>query len=501
VCGPLVALAAVVITTAGFLTPLRADLVAGSPVVVQGETLAPGNQIADPNAAGGAFARAKLVQGNLGVVAGPYILRARVKAANPARAELIVAGELVGAWTTKTTWKEIDGLVWLNAGEPVGVRATPPTGGTLVPNIDVDWVSLEATTPAITARGTRMLLPDGTPWVSRGMNFPAMHVPKAWGGRLQLVQTVPAEDFYRWGASMVRLQLNQEHWIADCPAAYGFQPMTYREAVITAVNALISQGIAVLATLTVVERGQATGCATAQSPVLKEMADLRSLIFWRSMAQTFGNQPLVLFDLFNEPRDITVGVWRNGGTTSYKTWVNGVRKTKYYTATGMQKILDAIRSEGARNAVTVSGTQWAGKPDVLVSNPLDGAGIIAALHVYCHDCPANDPHLTATFGQANDAARARFPVIVTETGWAQSNDPTFNRLVIDWAEANADGWSIYQFLPPDHPCVLVKEWDQQSLDVGGGIMTIAPSFRGASTWNSLAAERVARGFDAALRPE
>jgi hypothetical protein len=503
--GPLVAvLAAVLMAATSFVVaPIgrAAELPSSSasPVVTEGEVLAPAVRVNDASASGGAFARTRTLEAPLAAGPGTFVLRGRVKAASSGFAELITHGELLGSWALKTTWQTIQAVVWVNAGELVGMRAMPPQGSTSTPKIDIDWLSVETTAARLTARGTRVLGLNGTQWVPRGVNMPTMHVGFMQNGKLQLNRDTPAEDFYRWGATMVRIAMNQEHWLANCPSMYGSRTMGYRDAIADAVHELTSRGIAAMLTLTIIERNKATGCQYPDLPRLKEMSDMRSLTFWNQVASTFKDNPLVIFDLFNEPHDISDSKWRNGGTVYYKERVNGVMKTKSYRASGMQDLIDEIRSVGALNLLSVSGMHWAGKADVLVSKPLNASGFFAGMHVYCHDCGANNPHLPNRFPSGVDAAMKRFPIVVTEAGWLQSNKPKFNRLVINWAEANADGWSIYAFLGEDGACTVAKDWNQ-TFNIGNAL-TIEPSFRGASTWNALAAVRQARGFAAALVPE
>jgi hypothetical protein len=449
----------------------------------EGEALAPGATVHDASASGGAFARATSVEGPLHVPAGTYLVRARVRSHSPVRADLGVAGELVGSWTLSADWQDVAGVAFVGAGEAVGVRAVSP--------IDVDRISLEPADPVITVRGTRLVAPDGHTFKPRGVNFPGYNAPRTEGGRLQL-PLAPVDHFHRWGITLVRLALNQEHWLANCPSVMGDERMGYRDAIARTVDELQARGVAAMLTLTVTERGRATGCAPASDPLLKEMADGRSPGFWVSVGQTFRGRPLVMFDLFNEPNNISEDVWRNGGRVE-------PNRGNAYQASGMQTLYESVRSTGAWSAVTVSGTWWAGKPSLLLSKALDGAGIAAALHVYCHDC--RSPRLPDGLDGNVAGVRARHPLVLTEGGWDNSDDGRYNRLLIDWSEANAAGWAIYAFFMPEQPFSVVREWKQASHSIGGGEYTLAPSRRGAPVWNSLAAERTGRGYSAALVAE
>jgi len=82
-----------------------------------------------------------------------------------------------------------------------------------------------------------------------------------------------------------------------------------------------------------------------------------------------GN-PLVAFDLYNEPHDISDMIWRYGGTVSWK----GVN----LCAAGMQQMYDTVRATGAQNLVFVTGNSWGNLwPSTA---PLAGSNIVYAVH-------------------------------------------------------------------------------------------------------------------------
>ena len=62
-----------------------------------------------------------------------------------------------------------------------------------------------------------------------------------------------------------------------------------------------------------------------------------SVDFWKEAAARYKNHPAVLFDLFNEPHDISWEVWRNGGTVEDK------KQRTAYESPGMQRLVDAVR--------------------------------------------------------------------------------------------------------------------------------------------------------------
>jgi hypothetical protein len=221
-----------------------------------------------------------------------------------------------------------------------------------------------------------------------------------------------------WGASIVRIEMSHAFWLtSSCQYAPG-----YKSRIDLAVQALTSRGVVALLDLHKPTKG---GCST---PLLYEMADEPSLPFWTEVAARYKGNPLVAFDLFNEPHEIADAVWRDGGPLPG------------WTAVGMQDLYDAIRSTGATNLVFVSGQRWASDARVLLEHELDGYGIVAGVHSYCLTCGgALAPNLAWI-----DEVAAQLPLVITEFGWnVPSGD--YNRNLISWAEAHHVGWIAYSW--------------------------------------------------------
>jgi len=382
---------------------------------------------------------------------------------------------MVGSYSTTSTWRTISAVVRLADGETVGTSSASA--------IDVDWLTLTPSTVLDTVRGNGILDGNGDTRRYHGLNVPIFFSPDKVNGAFKIAD-MPVSDLWRWGADDIRLQLDQELWLNDCPATQSGVPTTYRAALLSTVSKLASRGVSVLLSLSVTQRGTNTGCTPSSMPYLKEMADTRSVDFWTSVASAFKDKLLVHFDLFNEPNNISDSVWRDGGPVSYTTTVNGVRQTNTYQAAGMQSLYNAVRSTGATNLIFTAGTGWGTNPDTLYRAPLDGYGIVASTHVYCNSCTAEDPHLPANL-DTNNSARvlARYPVVMTESGWEQSDDSRFNQASLDWAESHLDGWVMHMFYTGSF--TLLQSWT-----------TKLPNVRGIPVWNALATNRVTRGFDA-----
>src|SRR5207248_10211570 len=108
----------------------------------------------------------------------------------------------------------------------------------------------------------------------------------------------------------------------------------------------------------------------------------RSITFWKQVAAAYRYNPLVAFDLYNEPHDISADVWKNGGMIRDR--FTGV----FYRAAGMQQMYDAVRSTGAQNLVLVTGNGWGNVPPDS-EDLLGGNNIVYAAHYYT--CPTKPP--------------------------------------------------------------------------------------------------------------
>jgi hypothetical protein len=487
---------AIALLVVGF-APLTAHAFESSPALMrfEAERSVTRAETQPGQTSGGGYARTPALQAAAGVAPGAYIVEAKVRGLTAGRVDLTVGDAMVGSYSVTTDWGRVTAVVQLAKDERVGVRSMPPPGSSTAPQIDVDWISLTATTALDTVRGAGIIDNAGAPRHYRGVNFPMFFAPTVTNGRVRL-GPVPVDDMWKWGADYVRIHFNQELWLADCPADQNNTATTYRNALAAVVNALTQRGMNVLLSLGVVERGKAMGCQQPTKPTLKEMADTRSVDLWKSVAATYKSNLRVAFDLFNEPNNISDSVWRNGGTVNYVSTVNGLTSGGTYEAAGMQTMYDAVRSTGATNLVYVAGTNWATSTAALLRAPLDGYGIVGSTHVYCNNCTANDPHLPVYLDSVNNtpAVLGRFPVVMTEAGWNQSQDRRYNVAVLQWAEGHVDGWSMYMFYPGTN-YGLVQPWTE-SMDLGGGRSTKVPTELGAPVWNALAPSRTARGFPA-----
>jgi hypothetical protein len=238
----------------------------------------------------------------------------------------------------------------------------------------------------------------------------------------------------QWGANVVRVLLSENFWNSkDCLYAPG-----YAAAVDQAVQSITSRGM--VAMLDLHNNGR-TSCDNHVSNQQRMADSPGSVDFWKSVASRYKNNPLVAFDLYNEPHDITWAVWRNGGQLTDSDGVT-------WQAAGMQQLYNAVRGRGVHNLIFVSGDNWANTPPPATSL-LSGSNIVYAAHYYtCPQAPPpscttpNPYDPTPVLNQWTTLA-GRLPVMLTEFGWPDPASGTYNQNVINWAESKGIGWTPY----------------------------------------------------------
>jgi len=233
-----------------------------------------------------------------------------------------------------------------------------------------------------------------------------------------------------WNANVVRIALNQDFWIAASPL---FDP-SYASLVDTAVTWSEAAGLDVILDLHWSDAGVLGGCvSTPTTGCQQQMPDANSVTFWSEVAARHRDDGRVMFELYNEPHDVSWSVWKSGGAASAG-----------FQAVGMQQLYDTVRATGAQNLVIVGGLDWAYDLSGVPANRIDGYNIVYATHPYNtagrrpHDWDRSWGFLTATD-----------PVVVTEFG--DLSDATcstdYSAELIRYADAHAAGWTAWAWFP------------------------------------------------------
>jgi hypothetical protein len=238
-----------------------------------------------------------------------------------------------------------------------------------------------------------------------------------------------------WKANVARIALNQDFWL------FGNGAPGYQQTVKQAVEWAKQAGLDVILDLHWSDQGKQGSVAAAQ----QTMADANSITFWKSVAEFYKDDGRVLFELYNEPHDITWEVWLNGGDAGG------------FTAVGMQQLYDAVRSTGANNIVIAGGLDWSYDLSGVPTHRIQGQNIMYATHPYSRGnwkpvssfdakwgfVTATDPVIVSEFG--DNVAECTFDYTAAViayadrcgaswTGWAwYPGGCTFPSLINDWA--------------------------------------------------------------------
>src|SRR4051794_7239881 len=250
------------------------------------------------------------------------------------------------------------------------------------------------------------------------------------------VSTTEIDAAQRWGANFVRLPLAENPAVPkDC--SYDAR---YLAIVDRIVHDVTSRGMVILLDL---HTNAVTDCGDYAQQ--QKLPDAKAVTFWQVVANRYKRNPLVAFDLFNEPHDVGDFTWRNGGRVTS----GGAT----YMAVGMQKLYNTVRATGADNLVFASGNNWAnrypaGAPLTRTSN------LVWGVHAYtCHvDGQPCSPGPGGVMDPAGILRNFAFigrtqPVMVTEFGFPDGDTGgEYIRNVADWAaKYQWVGWNVFVF--------------------------------------------------------
>ena len=391
---------------------------------------------------------------------GTHTVRIRVTGRkNPASTEFLVNADRV----------DIAGTLVAPAPTPVPTVAPTP-----VPTTPPTFSGLHV-------EGNRLVNAQGQTVVLRGVNRMGLEYMCVQAGGLAdgPVDQASVNGMRTWrNSNIVRVPLNEQCWLG-----VGGNPRgaTYQQGVENYVNLLTASGMYVLLDLHWSAPAGQLSTGQQAMPNTSYSAD-----FWRSVATRFKSNPMVLFDLFNEPipnNNANDGTdagamrswscWRDGGaggncdttlSLSVGTSLSGSQ------AVGMQALVDAVRSTGAQNVIVLGGIQWANtiwsssSRNILTYKPVDPLGqLVASLHSYDGTwCPD-----TACYDREVAPVAAQMPVIFGEFGNGGGATPL--NALMNWADAHGVGylawtWSVSSSGFSQYKLIL--SWDGTPNDFG-----------------------------------
>jgi hypothetical protein len=149
----------------------------------------------------------------------------------------------------------------------------------------------------------------------------------------------------RWHVEVVRLPLNEDCWLGINRVPQHTSGKQYIDAVTSYVGRLLAHGIAVDLDL----HWTAPGTELADRQQMMPDAS-HAVTLWKSVAGTFGGDPLVVFELYNEPYGVSWSCWLHGCI------VPGQDGQPAYQAVGMQN--SSIPSGERAPKMSLSSTAW-----------------------------------------------------------------------------------------------------------------------------------------------
>ena len=251
-----------------------------------------------------------------------------------------------------------------------------------------------------------------------------------------------------WHINAVRVPLNEHCWLGINGAPMRYGSARYRAAIRAYVARLHHAGLYVVLDL----HWNAPGgsMASGQQP----MADFdHAPTFWSSVARAFKHDPAVAFDLYNEPHDV-----------SWQCWRDGCVLPEGWRTAGMQTLVDAVRSSGARQPIIATGMHWGTDLSSWYEyRPHDPANqLVAGLHMFDFSfCPS-----MACWTRTVDPVAHRVPVVATELGQRACSAPFVDR-VMNWADSAGVSYLGWSWNPAGCAApALIRSWDGRPTAAG-----------------------------------
>jgi endoglucanase len=251
-----------------------------------------------------------------------------------------------------------------------------------------------------------------------------------------------------WHVTTVRLPLNEDCWLGINGAPARYSGARYRTAIRQFVGRLNQAGLYVI--LDMHWNAPGTARATGQQP----MADLdHGPTFWSSVARAFRDDPAVMFDLYNEPHDI-----------SWQCWLDGCMLPDGWRTAGMQALVDAVRATGARQPIIATGLDWGNDlSGWLRFRPHDPANqLVSGLHVYNGVGCVTEACWTSVVA----TVASTVPVVTGELGDKTCSGVLINAYM-DWADSAGVSYLSWSWNPSG--CTgpgLISAWTGQPTAYG-----------------------------------
>ena len=168
-----------------------------------------------------------------------------------------------------------------------------------------------------------------------------------------------ATSILSWGhVNTVRLPLNEDCWLGLHDVSAATSGAAYRDAIVGYARRLHAHGLFTVVDLHWSGAGAAPASRQQPMPDADHAPD-----FWASVARAFADDPMTVFDLFNEP---FLTADRSSVADPWVCWADGCTVTASpgetagsWRAAGMRTLIEAVRGAGARNVLMLGGLGYA----------------------------------------------------------------------------------------------------------------------------------------------
>lgn len=303
-------------------------------------------------------------------------------------------------------------------------------------------LQLPSVTRELKVSGNKLVNDQGRVVVLQGVNVPSLE----WSARGENLYRSAKVALVDWKANVIRVPVHNGYWFGRGKGAKetSNDADAYRRTVDDLVKIAAGQGAYVILDLHLFGGPKAD-----------------AVEFWKDAAARYANNPAVLFDLFNETTGLTWDLWQKGGPKEVKDKKTG--EVSVVQVVGMQALVDAVRSTGARNIVIAGGMSFAyDLSGVLEGHALTesgGNGLVYATHFYNWHRGWEKRFL---------ALASKYPLLVGEFGADvkkmnfvpanQQEDPyTWMPDALGMIQKYQLNWTAFSLHPAATP-VLIKDW-------------------------------------------
>lgn len=275
----------------------------------------------------------------------------------------------------------------------------PAFTGYTPPSLTVSNACVTSTLLGLSISGTQ-LLAGGQPIRLQGVNMGDPFWARGWYGSMYSTAnyTTLAQD---WHANVVRISIFPTQW-------KNMDRATLLDGLDQEIQAALNNNLYVIISYHVIgwPNGWYKEAYPGNPADTYDSSMTVATAFWTKMAQTYGSDPRIMFDLWNEPvhlDDFTIY-----GETPNPLWAP---LKSYY-----QTLIQAVRNNGGENIVIATGNRWASWLVGIKDSPLTDPKVIYAYHKY-----STDENTAAVWNNDLGGLLGVKPIIVTEWGYEDSD--------------------------------------------------------------------------------